>query len=154
MGLFNKFKEIFKGKETNDNRETYDKGLEKSRTEFISSLSILGHKYTKVTDEYFDELENILIKADIGIKTVMDFTDKLKKRVKSENITSTEELKEVFVYVSYGRMCFAYAVVMIPIQKQNIKNLGVAILLTPSDCLKTGSFFAVQTIASSKMNSL
>ena len=48
MGLFNKFKEIFKGKETNDNRETYDKGLEKSRTEFISSLSILGHKYTKV----------------------------------------------------------------------------------------------------------
>ena len=97
MGLFNKFKEIFKGKETNDNRETYDKGLEKSRTEFISSLSILGHKYTKVTDEYFDELENILIKADIGIKTVMDFTDKLKKRVKSENITSTEELKEVIV---------------------------------------------------------
>ena len=97
MGLFNKFKEIFKGKETNDNRETYDKGLEKSRTEFISSLSILGHKYTKVTDEYFDELENILIKADIGIKTVMDFTDKLKKRVKNENITSTEELKEVIV---------------------------------------------------------
>ena len=97
MGLFNKFKEIFKGKETNDNRETYDKGLEKSRNEFISSLSILGHKYTKVTDEYFDELENILIKADIGIKTVMDFTDKLKKRVKSENITSTEELKEVIV---------------------------------------------------------
>lgn len=97
MGLFNKFKEIFKGKETNDNRETYDKGLEKSRTEFISSLSILGHKYTKVTDEYFDELENILINADIGIKTVMDFTDKLKKRVKSENITSTEELKEVIV---------------------------------------------------------
>ena len=49
MGLFNKFKEIFKGKETNDNRETYDKGLEKSRTEFISSLS-RSHRWWTIHD--------------------------------------------------------------------------------------------------------
>lgn len=58
---------------------------------------MLGIKYTKINDEYFDELENILIMADIGVNTVMDFMDKLKKRVKSENITDTKYLNEVIV---------------------------------------------------------
>ena len=75
----------------------YDEGLEKTRKEFVSKLSMLGIKYTKINDEYFDELENILIMADIGVNTVMDFMDKLKKRVKSENITDTKYLNEVIV---------------------------------------------------------
>ena len=75
----------------------YDEGLEKSRNEFVSKLSMLGIKYTKINDEYFDELENILIMADIGVNTVMDFMDRLRKRVKSENITDTKYLNEVIV---------------------------------------------------------
>ena len=51
----------------------------------------------KINDEYFDELENILIMADIGVNTVMDFMDRLRKRVKSENITDTKYLNEVIV---------------------------------------------------------
>ena len=97
MGLFNKFKEIFKSKEIKEDVEVYDKGLSKTRKEFVNELSILGHKYTKVSDDYFDELESLLIKADIGVKTVMDFITQLKKRVKSENITDAEYLKEVIV---------------------------------------------------------
>ena len=58
---------------------------------------MLGIKYTKINDEYFDELENILIMADIGVNTVMDFMDRLRKRVKSENITDTKYLNEVIV---------------------------------------------------------
>lgn len=58
---------------------------------------MLGIKYTKIDDEYFDELENILIMADIGVNTVMDFMDRLRKRVKSENITDTKYLNEVIV---------------------------------------------------------
>lgn len=54
---------------------------------------MLGIKYTKIDDEYFDELENILIMADIGVNTVMDFMDRLRKRVKSENITDTKIFK-------------------------------------------------------------
>ena len=77
--------------------EKYDKGLEKSRKEFVSNLSMLGIKYTKVSDEYFDELEQILIMADIGVNTVFDFIEKLKKRVKSENIVDTKYLNEVIV---------------------------------------------------------
>lgn len=103
MGLFNKLKNIVSKKEkTNNNEEeriieTYDKGLEKTRKEFVSKLSLLGHKYTKVNDEYFEELEDLLIMADIGVKTVMNFIDRLKDRVKKENITDTEYLKEVIV---------------------------------------------------------
>ena len=47
MGLFDKFKNVFK-KEDKKDIELYDKGLEKTRNEFISNLSFLGHKYTKV----------------------------------------------------------------------------------------------------------
>ena len=96
MGLFDKFKSVFK-KEDKKDLESYDKGLEKTRNEFVSELNLLGLKYRKVTDEYFDELESLLIKADIGVKTVFDFLDILKKRVKHENIIDTDKLKEVIV---------------------------------------------------------
>lgn len=103
LGLFDKLKNIVSKKEKIENEieekviETYDKGLEKTRKEFVSKLSLLGHKYTKVNDEYFEELEDLLIMADIGVKTVMDFIEKLKDRAKKENITDTEYLKEVIV---------------------------------------------------------
>ena len=96
MGLFDIFKKNIKKEEKKD-LEVYDKGLEKTRKEFINSLNILGIKYNKVTDDYFDELESILIKADIGVRTVMKFIDRLKSRVKSENISDTSVLKEVIV---------------------------------------------------------
>ena len=76
---------------------TYDKGLEKTRKEFVSQLSLLGVKYTKVSEEYYEELENILIKADIGVNTVFSFLDRLRDRVKHENITDTKYLTEVIV---------------------------------------------------------
>jgi fused signal recognition particle receptor len=76
---------------------TYDKGLEKTRKEFVSSLNLLGIKFNKVNDDYFDELEEILIKADIGVNTVMKFLDRLRTRCKHENITDTKFLNEVIV---------------------------------------------------------
>ena len=101
MGLFNKLKNIFQNKEKeinqDENIEKYDKGLEKTRNEFVSKLNLLGIKYTKVNEEYFEELENLLIMADIGVKTVMNFIERLRKRVKSENITDTKYLQEVIV---------------------------------------------------------
>ena len=96
MGLFSKFKEVFKKDEKKD-LESYDKGLEKTRNEFVSEINVLGHKFHKVTDEYFDELESVLIKADIGVNTTLDFIEKLKKRVKDENITDTNVLRDVII---------------------------------------------------------
>jgi fused signal recognition particle receptor len=98
MGIFNNIKNMF-NKNNNETKEQikYDKGLEKTRNEFVSKLNVLGIKYTKVSDEYFDELENLLIMADIGVETVFKFMDRLKERVKKENITDTNYLNEVII---------------------------------------------------------
>jgi len=100
MGLFNKLKNVFNKKEETTEKkelEIYEKGLEKTRNEFVNELSILGHKYTKVSEDYFEELESLLIMADIGVNTVMKFMDELRSRVKKENITDTKYLQEVIV---------------------------------------------------------
>ena len=100
MGIFNKLKNLVAKKEDikdekeKENIKSYDEGLKKTRDNFISQLNILGIKYTKISEEYFEELESILIMADIGVNTVMKFMDKLKERVKRENITDTEYLKD------------------------------------------------------------
>ena len=75
----------------------YEKGLTKSRQGFVSKLANLTNKYNKVTEEYFDELEEILIMADIGVNTVMSFMDRLRDRVRSEHIEDPKELKEIIV---------------------------------------------------------
>lgn len=77
--------------------EKYDKGLSKSRNNFVSKLMNLTNKYRSITDEYFDELEEILIEADIGVNTVMKFIDRLRDRVRSEKLNSPEDLKELIV---------------------------------------------------------
>ena len=102
MGLFNKLKNFFVKKEKENievkiSLETYDKGLKKTRDEFVSKLSLLGIKYTKVNEEYFEELENLLIMADIGVNTVFKFMDAIRDRVKKENIIDTKYLQEVIV---------------------------------------------------------
>ena len=112
MGFFSKIKNIFNKQEEKQEQnieitkeekqeieETnkYVEGLSKSRDNFVNKLSILGIKYTKISDEFYDELEEILITADIGVNTVMDFVDRLKKRVKEEHIEDFEYLKEVIV---------------------------------------------------------
>ena len=101
MGIFSKIKNIF-NKENVEEKNVeevikYDDALEKTRVEFTSKLGKLSKKYREVTEEYFDELEETLIMADLGVNTVMDFMERLKSRVKKEKITDTDMLKEVIV---------------------------------------------------------
>lgn len=98
MNFFKKLKEtLTKDHKVAEDVAVYDKGLEKTRKEFTSKLNLLTLKYNRINAEYFEELEEILIMADIGVNTVIDFIDQLKKRVKRENITSAEVLKEIIV---------------------------------------------------------
>ena len=99
MGLFSKIKNVFSNKnnEIKEEIKNYDTGLKKSREEFVSQLANLSKKYKNINEDYFEELENILIMADIGINTVMTFVDRLKDRVKSEKITDSNILKEIIV---------------------------------------------------------
>ena len=93
-GLFHKKD---KKEEEKKSVKVYEKGLTKSREGFVSKLANLTNKYHKLTEEYFEELEEILIMADIGVNTVMEFMDRLRDRVKNENITDPEDLKEMIV---------------------------------------------------------
>ena len=126
MGLFDRIKNMFTKEETKevssnqsniekniddnilvDNSEVekvnnekvkfYEKGLSKSRKGFVSNLISLTSRYNKVNEEYFDELEEILIMADIGVNTVMEFMDRLRERVRREKIDDPNLLKEVIV---------------------------------------------------------
>lgn len=107
MGFFNKLKNMFQSDKQEENIKTendaieevkvYEKGLSKSREGFVSKLANLTNKYRTINDDYFDELEEILIMADIGVNTVMDFIDRLKDRVAKEKITDPELLKEIIV---------------------------------------------------------
>ena len=93
MGIFSKLSKLFKKEET----VIYDKGLEKSRKDILSKLNNLSNKHKSITEEYFEELEETLISADIGVNTVIKFIDRLRDRVKKENIKDTNILKEIIV---------------------------------------------------------
>ena len=99
MGFFDKLKKIVSKDTFEDKKEKdlYDKGFEKTRKEFTDKLNKLNKKYSKVNSEYFEELEEILIMADIGVNTVMSFMDRLVTRAKNEKITDPKELKELIV---------------------------------------------------------
>ena len=127
MGLFNKFKNLFTSKAPKEQEEvkSYDKGLEKSRKEFVSKITLLNSKYKKVSPEYFEELEEILIMADIGVNTVMEFVDKLKKRVKHEHIENSEDLKEIIV----DEMFIIYVDNSIMVNKINYASSGPTVIL-------------------------
>ncbi len=99
MGIFDRIKNSFKKEKTSDQKEVklYDKGLTKTRDNFVSKLVNITNKYNKITEEFFMELEEILIMADLGVNTVMKFMDRLRDRVKSEHIEDPSMLKEIIV---------------------------------------------------------
>lgn len=118
-------KEENKKEKTVENVKVYEKGLTKSRENFVSKLVGLTNKYNKITDEYFDELEEILINADIGVETVMNFIDRLKERVKHEKIEDTEYLKEIIV----DELFIIYVNDEVITSKINFANEGPTIIL-------------------------
>lgn len=105
--------------------KVYAKGLTKTRESFVSRLISLTKRHNKVDDEYFDELEEILIMADIGIDTVMSFMDRLRKRVRNENIEDLEYLKEVIV----DELFVIYVNDSIIVNKVNMAKDGPTVIL-------------------------
>lgn len=118
-------KEENKKEKVVENVKVYEKGLTKSRENFVSKLVGLTNKYKKITDEYFDELEEILINADIGVETVMNFIDRLKDRVKHEKIEDTEYLKEIIV----DELFIIYVNDEVITSKINFANEGPTVIL-------------------------
>jgi fused signal recognition particle receptor len=96
MGLFSKIKETFVGKSTKQN-EKYVAGLDKSSTSFSDKINSLAARYREIDDDYFEELENILIMSDVGVNMVMTIVDEIKKEVRIENIKDPKMINDIIV---------------------------------------------------------
>ena len=94
------FKKIFSSnkKDTNLNeqeKQTLDKGLEKSKTTFFSKLSKAVAGKTKVDDDVLDNLEEILVSSDVGVTTTLKIIERIEKRVAEDKYLGTSELNQI-----------------------------------------------------------
>lgn len=94
MSFFKKLKDKISQK-TDAVTEKFRDGLSKTRNSFSEKVNDLVSRYRKVDEEFFEELEEILISADVGVTTVMDLIDVLKTEVKKRNIQDPKEVQAV-----------------------------------------------------------
>ncbi|MFD0049277.1 signal recognition particle-docking protein FtsY [Actinomycetes bacterium NPDC127524] len=94
MSFFKKLKEKFTN-QTDSVSDKFKQGLTKTRDSFTGRVNDLVARYRKVDEEFFEELEEILISADVGFDTVMELIDELKMEVKRQNISDTKEVQSV-----------------------------------------------------------
>ena len=126
MGLISFLREKFRKKDKTT--ETYSKAMEKSRKNFSSKLKNLSSRYKTVNQDYFDELEQILIESDVGINFTLTIIEEVLERSKKENITEPEKINEILV----DRMFVGYA------SKGDIKNELTFVDGTPTVLLVVG----------------
>lgn len=104
MGLFAFLKDKFsKKKETSTDK--YVDGLSKSRKNFADKLKNLSKRYKEVNSEYFEELEQILIEADVGVSLTLKTIDKVLLESKQKHINNPDEINEILVdemFVGYA----------------------------------------------------
>jgi len=78
-----------------NNKETLDKGLEKSKSNFFSKLSKAVAGKTTVDEEVLDELEEVLITSDVGIDTTIKIIERIETRVAKDKYLGTQELDKI-----------------------------------------------------------
>ena len=94
MGFFSQIKEKFVGKSAKQN-EKYVAGLDRSNSTFSDRINELAARFREINDEYFEELENILIMSDVGVSMVMKIVEEIKNEVRLQNITDPKEINEI-----------------------------------------------------------
>lgn len=96
MSFFKKLKDKFAGNtEQEESTEKYKEGLEKTRTGFTSKINDLVAKYRKVDEDFFEELEEVLLQADVGFETVLELMDELRYEVQRKNVRDTSNVQSV-----------------------------------------------------------
>lgn len=94
------FKKLFSSekKESSFNeqeKQTLDKGLEKSKVSFFSKLTKAVAGKSKVDDEVLDNLEEILVASDVGVNTTLKIITRIEKRVAEDKFLGTDELNQI-----------------------------------------------------------
>lgn len=87
----NFFKRIF----SSEKKETLDKGLEQSKTSFFSKLTKAVAGKSTVDEEVLDNLEEVLVTSDVGVKTTLKIIDRIEDRVAKDKYLGTDELNKI-----------------------------------------------------------
>ena len=124
MGFFTQIKEKLVGKSTKQN-EKYVVGLDKSSETFSDRINELAARFREINDEYFEELENLLIMADVGVSMVMKIVSEIKTEVRIRNITDPREINDIIV----DKMFVIYANESIMSTKINYAAEGLTVIL-------------------------
>lgn len=80
-----------------DETELYEKGLEKTNQGFGARLNRFFAQFRTVDEDFFDDLEELLIESDVGYETAEELTDELRDEAKLQKAKSREDLKRVIV---------------------------------------------------------
>jgi len=95
MGIFDFFSKS--KKETLDpvQKETLDQGLEKTKQTFFSKITRVLVGKSRVDQDVLDELEEILITADVGVETTLKIIERIETRVSKDRVINSEELNQI-----------------------------------------------------------
>ncbi len=126
MGLISFLKSKFHKKD--NQTEKYNQGLEKSRKNFSNKLQNLTMKYKSVNQEYFEELEEILIESDVGVNLALQIIEDVLEESKKEKISDPQRINEILV----DKMFVGYA------SKGDIQNELTFLEGTPTVLLVVG----------------
>ena len=83
--------------EDQDETELYEKGLEKTNQGFGARLNRFFAQFRTVDEDFFDDLEELLIESDVGYETAEELTDELRDEAKLQKAKSRDDLKKVIV---------------------------------------------------------
>lgn len=124
LSFFKKLKETI-AKRTDSVTEKFKEGLAKTRNSFSEKVNDLVARYRKVDEDFFEELEEILIQADVGFETVMELVDELKMEVKRRNIQDPSEMQDIIS----EKLVEIYQDGEEALSKMNIQDDGLTVIL-------------------------
>lgn len=85
------FKKIF----TKEKKETLDKGLEKTKSSFFDKMTKAVAGKSKVDEDVLDNLEEVLVTSDVGVKTTLKVITRIEERVAKDKYVGTDELNKI-----------------------------------------------------------
>lgn len=124
MGFFSQIKEKFVGKSAKQN-EKYVAGLDRSNTTLSDRINELAARFREINDEYFEELENVLIMSDVGVSMVLKIVSEIKNEVRLQNIIDPKEINEIII----DKMFVIYANDSVMTTKINYAKEGLTVIL-------------------------
>lgn len=126
MNFMQRLKKRFTNNEDKEVTQTYKEGMEKTRQSFSGRINDLIARYRSVDEDFFEELEEVLISADVGVMTVMDLVDELKMEVKRHNVKDPSKVRDV---ISEKLVDMYYSGDSEEVNRLNLNDDGLSVIL-------------------------